>query len=257
MRPPLRQGDSPRQGLAVPILFMLVALATFVGLGTWQLQRKAWKEALIERLEQRLSAAPVNLPVPERWSSLDPADDEFRRVKFSAVFAPAEAALVYTPGSSVRADVSGPGYWVLAPARTATGGIIVVDRGFVPQGQQDAVTRSAGDISASVNIIGVMRWREARGLFTPADDPAHNLWFLRDPVAIAGAKDWGKVAPFFIELQDPPAPGGLPRVGALKPTLRNEHLQYAITWYGLAAVVVAMFVLWLRARGRAPGVARY
>lgn len=255
MRPPLRQGIAPRHGLAVPILFMLVALATFLGLGTWQLERKVWKEALIQRLERRLSAASIDLPAPERWSSLDPAEDEFRRAKFSAVFTPGEAALVYTPGSSVRADVLGPGYWVLAPARTAEDGIVVVNRGFVPQGQQDAAARPTDTIGATVSIVGVMRWPESRGFFTPADDPAHNLWFVRDPIAIAGAKHWGTVAPFFIELEEPPAPGGLPRVGALNPMLRNEHLQYAITWYGLAAVVVVMFVVWLRARVRAPRAA--
>jgi surfeit locus 1 family protein len=243
--------------MAVPILFMLTALATFVGLGTWQLQRKAWKEALIQTLEQRLSAAPVELPPPQRWPSLDPTTNEFRRVKFSAVFEPFAPALVYTPGSTVRADVSGPGYWVLAPARNVEGGVIVVDRGFVPQGHQDAASSPVAGPGQSVEIIGVMRWPEPRGFFTPADDPAHNLWFVRDPLAVADAKHWGKVAPFLVELETPPTPGGLPRAGALKPALRNEHLQYAITWYGLAAVVVVMFVAWLRADRRARAAAAH
>jgi surfeit locus 1 family protein len=241
----------------VPILFMLAALAIFVALGTWQLQRKPWKEALIQTLEQRLSAAPVDLPAPQGWPALDPSTNEFRRVKFSAVLDPRAPALVYTPGSTVRADVSGPGYWVLAPARNVAGGVIVVDRGFVPQGRQDAASSPVAEPGQSVEIIGVMRWPEPRGFFTPADDPAHNLWFVRDPLAIADAKHWGKVAPFLVELEAPPAPGGLPRAGALKPALRNEHLQYAMTWYGLAAVVVVMFVVWLRAHRRARTAAEY
>jgi surfeit locus 1 family protein len=249
MRRPLRQG------IAVPLLFMLVALAVFVGLGTWQLQRKAWKEALIQTLERRLSAPAVDLPPPERWSDLNQAEDEFRRVKFSAAFDPGAEALVYTTGSTVRPDVAEPGYWVLAPARTAQGDIIVVNRGFVPQGWREAATRPIGEVGGTVEIIGVMRWPEPRGLFTPADDPPHNLWFVRDPAAIADAKHWGRVAPFFIELESPRAASGLPRVGRLKPMLRNEHLQYAITWYGLAAVVVLMFVFWLRARRSAPAAA--
>ena len=256
VRPPLPQGLARRDGIAVPILFVLAALTVFVGLGTWQLHRKAWKEALIQRLEQRLSAAPIDLPGPERWTSLNPADDEFRRVKFSAVFTPGEDALVYTPGSTVRAGASGPGYWVLTPAAGA-GDVIVVDRGFVPQERPDAPKGGFGPNTERVEIVGVMRWPEARGVFTPADDTRRNLWFVRDPVAIADAKHWGKVAPFFVELESPPAPGGLPRVGALKPTLRNEHLQYAITWYGLAAVVVVMFVFWLHARLRPQESARH
>jgi len=97
------------RGFAVPILFTLVAVASFIALGTWQLQRKAWKEALIESLEQRLSSPPVDLPPRERWANLDPANDEFRRVKFSAMFVPGAEALVYTSGSALRSDArAGP-----------------------------------------------------------------------------------------------------------------------------------------------------
>jgi surfeit locus 1 family protein len=241
-----------RAGLAVPALFALATFVTFVGLGTWQIQRKAWKEALIATLEQRLSAAPVDLPPREQWGRLDPAKDEFRHVKFFAEFVPGAEALVYAGSSALRSDVSGPGYWVLAPARLPAGGLIVINRGFVPEGRQDPATRSGSEIVGNAELVGVMRWPEPRGTFSPKDQPERNLWFVRDPVAIASAKGWGDVAPFFIELESPQPPGGLPRAGALKVSLRNEHLQYAITWYGLAVVVVVMFAFWLRARRQAP-----
>ena len=237
-----------RSGLAVPAIFALVATAIFVGLGTWQLQRKAWKEALIETLEQRLSAPPGDLPPRERWASLSAANDEFCRVKFSAAFVPGAEALVYTSGSALRSDVSGSGYWVFAPAQLTSGGIVVVNRGFVPEGRQDPVTRAAGAPTGHADLVGVMRWPESRGAFSPKDDPDRNIWFVRDPVAIAAAKSWGEVAPFFIELESPQPPGGLPRPGALKVKLRDEHLQYAITWYGLALVVVVMFGFWFSSR---------
>jgi surfeit locus 1 family protein len=99
-------------------------------------------------------------------------------------------------------------------------------------------------------MTGVMRWPQPRDLFSPKDDAARNLWFVRDQLAIAAAKGWGEVAPFYVELESPQPPGGLPRVGALKVELRNMHLQYAITWYALAVVVVVMFGFWLRARSR-------
>ena len=102
-------------------------------------------------------------------------------------------------------------------------------------GSRDAHRRRAS--TASIDLVGAMRWPERRGAFVPTDSPGHNLWFVRDHVAIAAAKGWGEVAPFFIELEGPQPPGGLPRAGALKVNLRNEHLQYAITWYGLAVVV--------------------
>jgi len=241
----------PRAGLVVPSLFALAALVTFIGLGTWQVERKAWKEALIDALERRLSAAPTALPPPEQWSKLEPAADEFRRVKFSATFVPGQEALVYASGSALRSDVSGPGYWVFAPAHTSSGTIAMVNRGFVPEGRQDPATRTSGETSGPIEMVGALRWPEPRGFFAPADEPGRNLWFVRDHVAIAAAKGWGEVAPFFIELESPGPRGGLPHPGALRVNLRNEHLQYAITWYGLAAVVVVMFALWLRARRRA------
>jgi surfeit locus 1 family protein len=244
-------GRGLRGGLAVPTLFALAAFLAFIGLGTWQIQRKAWKEALIATLEQRLSAAPVDLPPRERWERLDPANDEFRHVKFSAAFVPGAEALVYAGSSALRSDVSGPGYWVLAPARLPAGGLVVINRGFVPEGRQDPATRSGGEIAGNAELVGVMRWPEPRGTFSPKDQPEHNLWFVRDPVAIASAKGWGDAAPFFIEQESPQPPGGLPRAGALKVNLRNEHLQYAITWYGLAVVVVVMFAFWFRGRRQA------
>jgi surfeit locus 1 family protein len=218
-----------RTGLVLPSLFAFAALVAFLALGTWQVQRKAWKEGLIDSLEQRLSAPAVELPPRERWGRLDPTQDEFRRVKFSAAFVPGAAALVFTGGSTLRSDVTGPGYWVFAPARLTSGATVVVNRGFVPEGQQDAALRVAAGAAAPIELIGVLRSPEARSFFAPRDDPAHNLWFVRDPIAIAAAKGWGEVAPFFVELEAPRPPGGLPRPGALTVNLRNEHLQYAIT----------------------------
>ena len=169
-------------------------------------------------------------------------------MKFSAAFVPDAAALVYATGSALRSDVSGPGYWVFAPARLAGSGLVVVNRGFVPEGRQDAAARAGDEIIGNADLVGVLRWPEARGTFAPRDDPARNLWFVRDPVAMASAKGWGAVAPFFVELESPRPPSGFPRPGLLKANVRNEHLQYAMTWYGLALVVLVMFALWLGGR---------
>ena len=100
-------------------------------------------------------------------------------------------------------------------------------------------------------MVGVLRWPEVAGWFAPSHDTARNLWFVRDPLAIAAAKGWTGVAPFYVELESPQPPGGLPQPGPLKVRLRNEHLGYAITWYGLAVVVIVMFAFWLYARRKA------
>jgi cytochrome oxidase assembly protein ShyY1 len=221
-------------------------LIVLLGLGTWQLERKAWKEGLIAALAARTGAEPMPLPSPERWSALSPESDEFRRVTFPATFASEREVLVYGSGSSVRPDVSGPGYWVFAPAELAGGAVVVVNRGFLPEGQQDLKTHTPP--AGRVDLTGALRWPEPRGWFLPNDDPARNLWFARDPLAMARAKGWGNVAPFYVELES--STGPLPRAGRLAPTLRNEHLQYALTWYGLAVVLAVMFALWLRSRRR-------
>jgi surfeit locus 1 family protein len=245
------QAAPRRRGIAVPIIFTLAAVAALVALGTWQLERRSWKEGLIADLQDKLSAAPVALPLREHWPQLSAEKDEFRRVTFRAEFLDQEA-LVYTSGSAIRTDVSGPGYWVLSPARLADGGLVIVNRGFVPEGKQDPSTRREGQPRGVAEVAGAMRWPEPRGLFTPNDTPAKNLWFVRDPAAIAAAKGWGSVAPFYIDQEAPPAAGGLPKVGPLKPSLPNNHLQYAVTWYGLALVVLISGIVFVRSRRREP-----
>jgi surfeit locus 1 family protein len=126
----------------------------------------------------------------------------------------------------------------------------MVNRGFVPEGRQDPATRPEGQMAGQVDIVGVMRWPETPGLFTPAGDPARNLWFARDPAAMAAAKGLGAVAPFYIEQESPSVPGGLPQVGKLQPSLPNNHLGYALTWYGLALVLVVGVGIWAAGRRR-------
>lgn len=240
----------------LPAIVVVGALGMLIALGTWQLERKGWKEDLIATLNSRLSAPPTNLPARERWQRLDAAKDEFTRVEFPATFVPGEEAFVYASGSGLRPDIKEPGYWVFSPARLSGGSVVVVNRGFVPEGRQDAKTRPDGEPDGVVDIVGVMRWTEPRGTFTPNDEPSKSLWFARDPAAMARARNWGNVAPFYIDQEAPPAPGGLPRVGPLKVNLPNNHLQYAVTWYGLALVLLVASLVFLRGwrrerRGRA------
>jgi surfeit locus 1 family protein len=243
--------EKPRRswvGLAIPSLLAFIVL---IGLGTWQIQRKAWKEGLIATLDTKLAAPPIALPSPPTWPHLDPQNDEYRRVTFSAAFENTNEALVYAAPSAFRPDVSGPGYWVLTPAQLADGKIVIVNRGFVPDGRQDPQSRPQGEITGPIEIVGSMRWPDGRHWFTPNDEPAKNLWFSRDPLAIAAAKGLGAVAPFYVEQESPVPPGGLPKPGKLLVTLPDNHLQYALTWYGLALVLVVSFVTWAFGSGRA------
>jgi surfeit locus 1 family protein len=247
-----RGASDRRRGLLVPAVLTLAALIVLVGLGRWQLERKTWKEQLIARLTERFAAPPTALPAPTTWPGRDAEILEFRRVTFPVEFLHEQEALVYATASAFRPDISGPGYWVFTPARLAGGSLLMVNRGWIPADRQDATSRAAGQLSGIVDVTGVLRWPEPRGWFTPADDPGRNLWFVRDPLAIAAAKGVEAPAPFYVEQEAPIPPGGLPRAGRLQVVLPNNHLQYAITWFGLALALAAVFIAWASKRLRRP-----
>lgn len=235
-------GGATSGGVWVPTFATAAALAVLIGLGLWQLERKDWKEALIANLAARLAAPATLLPPPRDWAQLGPAD-EFLRVTLTVEFENEKEGLVFTGGSALRDDGGGPGYWVFTPARFADG-IVMVNRGFVPDGRQNPATRPAGEIAGPVTITGVLRFPEKPGLFTPAADTARNIWFARDSSAIAAAKGVD-AAPFYVELESPEPPGSLPHGARLAPNLPDNHFQYALTWFGLAAVFAGAYAVWL------------
>ena len=228
----------------------VACVAILIGLGTWQLDRKVWKENLIETVTSRIARAPADLPPRAQWPQAVQADSEFSRVTCPAEFLPGEEALVYTSGSSLRPDVTGQGYWVFAPAQLAGGSIVLVNRGFVPMDHKDPMTRTEGAPRGTVEVVGVMRWPEARGTFTPADDPKTNVWYVRDIKAIADNKKWAAAAPFYIDQEAPVPPGGLPLPGKIEVHLPDNHLQYAITWFGLGLGLAGVYVVWVVGRLR-------
>jgi surfeit locus 1 family protein len=237
-----------RRGILEPTIFAIVGIAILVGLGLWQLDRKTWKENLIAAMTERLARDPADLPARDRWAHLLQEREEFARVGFPAEFLPGQEALVYSAGSALRPDVQGAGYWVFAPARLAGGSIVLVNRGFVPPEHKDPAQRGEGTPHGIIDVVGVMRWPEARGTFTPADDPKKNIWFLRDSKSIADFKKWATAAPFYIDQEEPVPAGGWPKPGKLEVRLPDNHLQYAITWFGLALALAGVYVVWLARR---------
>jgi cytochrome oxidase assembly protein ShyY1 len=231
-------------------IFTLVMVAAFVGLGLWQLQRRAAKHELIAALTERLAAAPVPLPSPTRWKALTPARDEFRRVIFMATYAHLPDAMVYSSGSAVREDVSGPGTWAFLPARLPTGEVVVINAGFVENTMQDRAVedRAVAPLASDrpVALTGYLRFPESAGALTPAANPSKRLWFARDVADMARQLVWGEVAPFYVDLESPLPPNGVPKPGPLHVHLRGDHLQYAVTWFTLAFAVLIAFGVWWR-----------
>jgi len=243
-----------RSGLrgATFAIFSVVMVAAFIGLGLWQLQRRVEKHALIAALTERLAAEPGALPEAPQWATLTPAHDEFRRVSFSATYQSVPDVMVYSSGSAVREDVSGPGTWAFLPARLPGGETVVINAGFVAntmqdRAQQDRAVQRLTTGSPAV-LTGYLRFPEAAGTLTPAEDRKKRLWFTRDHLAMAKALGWGEVAPFYLDLETPVPQSGVPKPGPLTVHLKDDHLQYAITWFALAGALVIAFGVWLRRR---------
>ncbi len=234
--------------------FTLAMVTLLIGLGLWQLQRRLEKHALVAALTERLAAAPGPLPPSSQWSALQPVGDEFRRVSFKAKYESLPDAMVYSAGSAVREDITGPGTWAFLPARLASGETVVINTGFVQNTMQDrpqqdrAVSRLV--TGEPVMLAGYIRFPESAGMLTPAESIAKRLWFTRDHLAMARVLGWGEVAPFYIDLEQPVPANGIPKPGPLKVHLRDDHLQYAITWFTLAGAVLIAFGIWWRGQRR-------
>lgn len=240
----------PRSLTTLVVLVVLAALgcAGFVALGVWQLQRLGWKEALIARVERNVHAAPIEAPGPAAWPALTRESDEYRRLRIAGRFA-------YDKQALVRASTAlGSGYWVLTPLRTPGGNWVLVNRGFVPQEMREQVPRA--DPQAAV--VGLLRFSEPGGGLLQHNDPAAGRWYSRDVGAIAADRGLeGPVAPYFVDAQATPATAAAwPRAGLTVIAFSNNHLVYALTWFGLAALMagaIGYLLVDARRHRRVPG----
>ncbi|MGC3979960.1 MAG: SURF1 family protein [Steroidobacteraceae bacterium] len=214
----------------------LFGVLLFTGLGIWQVQRLFWKRDLIARVETRIHLPPAMLPTQREWATLNFSDAEYRRVQVRGVF-------LHDRETWVDALTErGPGAWILTPVATQEG-VVLVNRGFVPPDRRDAGTRIDGQIAGEVMITGLLRLSEPKGRILRPNDPAADRWFSRDVAAIAARRGLTNVAPFFIDADATPNRGGLPVGGLTVVAFRNAHLAYAITWFLLAVMCVAGFIL--------------
>jgi surfeit locus 1 family protein len=261
-----RPGDAPRvapagaargaRARSVSALLALLALSGIAGLialGVWQIERRSWKLALIDHVEHRIHAMPEPMPVPASWPAINAANDEYRRVTVTGRFLHDRETLV----KAVTDE--GAGFWVLTPLETADGSVVLINRGFVPPERRDQASRRDGNPATPVGITGLLRLTEPKGGFLRNNDATGDRWYSRDVEAIAAARGLPRVAPFFIDADATPNPGGYPLGGLTVVAFHNNHLIYALTWFGLAIMLAGTS---LRAAGGAaflrllPGGAR-
>ncbi|WP_336298504.1 SURF1 family protein [Acidovorax sp. NCPPB 3576] len=237
-----------RAWLAAMGVCALLVFATLVALGSWQVARRAWKLDLIERVEQRIHAAPTAPPSPAEWQrSPDVArESEYRHVRLRGTFDHAKEALV-------QANTTlGAGFWVVTPLRQANGTTVLVNRGFVPPQARDPAARTAPAPQGETELNGLLRLSEPEGGFLRHNDPAADRWFSRDVPAIAASRGIAPIAPYFVDEDAAPRSANVatatgasadalewPVGGLTVVRFPNSHLVYAITWYTLALMVAA------------------
>ncbi len=213
-------------------------IAGLIGLGVWQLQRRTWKLDLIARTEAMLRSPPVPAPPPSAWGRVG-TRDAYRPVIVTGRYRRDADTLVQA------ATAIGGGFWVLTPI-DAGGFTVLVNRGFVPPAQRGRTPPPTGQVT----VRGLLRITEPGGGFLRDNDPAADRWYSRDVAAIAAARRLGTVAPYFIDAAAT-APDAWPRGGLTVVTFRNNHLVYALTWFGLAALLG--WLTWRALRGDRAG----
>lgn len=229
-----------QSGLIWPTLLAAAGLAVLVGLGTWQLQRKQWKEALIAKMAARIQAPPTPIARVED-TSRSGADVEYTHVAAKGRFHHDKERYLYAPAAT------GLGWHVYTPLEYAPSRVVWVNRGFVPDARKAADKRSAGQVMGDeVEVVGIARAPTVRTTFTPDNDVAHNLWHWPDlPAMTASAfsRAASATALFSIDAdRSPEPPGGLPQGGVTRLDLPNRHLEYALTWYGLALTLIGVYL---------------
>lgn len=231
-------GAAPeRVRLFWPTALVLCCALILAGLGTWQLQRKQWKEALISSIAARVAAPPV--PLAEAVArNADGADIDYLHVRATGQLRNDAERYLYAPGAS------GPGWHVYTPLAIDAQRFVWVNRGFVPDAQRQPETHRRGLLEGEVAITGLIRAARARGAFQPANQPETNTWYWPDVQELsASLSPRGHPLPFTIDADGlPEAPGGLPRGGVTRLVLTNPHLGYAATWYALAWALIAVYL---------------
>lgn len=225
------------------IVFGLPVLAMLIGLGTWQVQRLHWKEALLATIEQRIHAVPEPFAeVEARFQAT--GDVDYWPVTVTGEFLHGGERHFFATNEGQS------GFYVYTPLKLVDGRFLLVNRGFVPYDDKDPATRPEGQLGGEARVTGLARNPLAQkpSSMVPDNDPAKNIFYWKDRdmmAASAGLPADAKIVPFFIDADKTPNPGGLPVGGVTIIDLPNSHLQYAVTWYGLAAALAGVLGIWL------------
>lgn len=242
-----RTAGARSSGFFWPTLLSAASLLVLLALGTWQLERKAWKDDLTARIAQRTRVEPMVLDAAEtliaRGENL-----EYARVRVRGRMFPERSLFYFAP------DQRGTGWHVYTPVETPAGVVVIVNRGYVGDAGRRAMAGGVVREPQEVDITGLLRHPPPKGLFTPANEPERNVWYWRDLAGMAQTVGGGRrVMPFFVDAEATTGPTAAtePRGGTTRLELPNRHLEYALTWYGLAVTLALVYLSWAWQRMRA------
>jgi surfeit locus 1 family protein len=242
------QDDRPFPWLLVAL--SALAFAALVALGTWQVERLHWKEGLIATIHDRIAQPPISIDSLEARYARS-GDVDYWPVELRGTFLNSGERhfLATHRGQS--------GFYVYTPLRLPYNRFVFVNRGFVPYALKEAASRPASQVEGEVTVKGLGRnpLPAKPSSIVPDNEPWKNVFYWKDLNAMAWSADLPRradVLPFFIDADGTPNPGGLPIGGVTMIDLPNNHLQYALTWYGLAAALAGVTALWLYGRRKRP-----
>ena len=236
-----------KAGLVVPAIVALVVLGILMSLGTWQLQRKAWKDQLLADMATRMAAPPVDIGLGIFNIGAEKAL-AWTKVRLTGRFRHDKERFWFADGRL------GSGFHVFTPFEVAANQVVWIDRGYIPAALKDPTARAMGQIPGEVTITGIVHISGEKNSFTPGNDVAGNVWFWRDLPTLQASAFVAEViaAPVMVDDMLKAAPGGWPEGGLEQlPQPHNRHLEYAVTWYGLAATLIGVFFAFTRERLRA------
>ncbi|WP_349437626.1 SURF1 family protein [Pararhizobium sp. A13] len=224
-------------GRAAGVVLVLIALAILLSLGTWQMQRLHWKEGLLAAITERRAAPPVDLAAIEAMTKAG-EDIDYRTVRVSGTY-------LNNKERHFFATYEGrTGYYVYTPLELADGRVLLVNRGFVSFERKEPEMRKQGQLTGEQTVTGLARVKltEKPSWVVPDNDIAKNIFYWKDldVMASSAGLDPARTVQFFVDADATPNPGGMPIGGVTQFDLPNNHLQYAVTWYGLAAALVAV-----------------
>lgn len=227
-------GNSPSRQRKIPFVlltFIGVVLLILLSLGTWQVKRLIWKQDLMARVDARAHAAPV--PAPREWAGLTADNSEYQRVTVTGTY-----QYQHQEYTQAVTELDG-GYWVMTPLVDSSGKTYYINRGFIPASERAAFEKNIPADNGPVTVTGLLRLSQP-SVFLRRNEPALHRWYSRDVIVMGQQAGLSQVAPYFIDADRGTDPKALPVGGMTQITFPNNHLVYALTWYGLAVLLIGM-----------------